>query len=94
MSNMFLKLVGKFSAAIGALDNYSSEHQKFLSSGYICPHCGKTLMKRWGIADVKCYTTTGEKVPLIAARQRGEIFECPECQYRWRLRVTSKRGLK
>jgi len=56
MTNWYLKLTGKYAAAIGRLDKYSSIHLKFLSSGYVCPNCGETLMNWWGVADIKCYS--------------------------------------
>ncbi len=89
MSNLYLQFVGALSAWVGKLDRYSEEHKKFLSSGYICPQCKKTLMKPWGFADVNCYSVSGEKIPLLKARAFSEFAECPNCKYRWKLRSIS-----
>ena len=86
MSNWYLKLVGKFSAAIGRLDKYSEEHLKFLSSGYQCPGCKRTLMNPYGISNVHCLGANGEQVPVALIRIRGKKFECPKCQYTWDFR--------
>ena len=88
MSNWYLKIVGKWTAVfVGQFDRYSDEHQRFLSSGYICQNCNRTLMKRWGVANVNCYDSDGSRVSLAIARFKGKVFECPKCHYRWNIRT-------
>ena len=86
MIRWYLKICGRFASLIGKFDKYSEEHNKFLVSGYACPHCQKLLMKLYGFADVKCYNEEGKPVPLIIARLKGKYFECPKCKYRWKIR--------
>ena len=74
-------------STVGKFDHYSEEHQKFLTSGYICPNCEETLMNWWGVADVECYSSTGEKVSLAMARLKGKEFSCPLCGHRWSFRA-------
>jgi predicted RNA-binding Zn-ribbon protein involved in translation (DUF1610 family) len=88
MSNWYLKLTGKFAAALGRLDKYSTEHLTFLSSGYECPRCKETLMKWYGVANVHCLGTNDEHVPVALIRMKGKTFECPKCRYRWEFRTT------
>jgi ribosomal protein S27AE len=90
MSNWFLKLTGKFSAAIGQLDRYTDEHLAFLSAGYECPRCKKTLMKWYGVANAVCYGADGAEVPTILIRSKGKRFACPKCQYTWDFRKATE----
>lgn len=87
ISTLFLRAVGRFSAAIGKLDRYSPEHLQWLSSGYVCQNCRTTLMNRWGVADVRCYAANGERVSLLLIRLKGKVFECPKCNHRWDFRT-------
>ena len=86
MSNWYLKLTGKFAAAVGKLDKYSEEHLSFLSSGYECPRCKQTLMTWWGVSDIACLGASGERVPVAFIRLKGKKFECPRCRHRWDFR--------
>ena len=72
---------------VGELDNYSEEHKKFLTSGFVCTNCNETLMKWWGVANVNCLTREGEKVPLLMAGVKGDSFECPKCKFQWPLKL-------
>jgi DNA-directed RNA polymerase subunit RPC12/RpoP len=72
---------------LGWLDHYTPEHRKFLASGYVCQQCGRTLLTKYLIADVKCYGPAGNVVPIMQARRKGKYFECPQCLYRWILRT-------
>jgi len=87
MTNWYLVLVGKLTAAtVGRLDNYSPEHQRFLSSGYNCPSCEHTLMRWWGVSNVLCLAADGKRVPVAIARLKGDMFQCPNCLHRWKFR--------
>lgn len=85
MTNVYLKLVGNFSSIFGKIDKYTSEHTKFLKSGYVCQNCKKTLMNWWGVADVKCFNNDGQELSLMKARTIGAYFECPKCNYQWKI---------
>ncbi len=67
----------------------SEEHKTFLSSGYKCPNCNKTLLNRAGISTVKFYSKDGTKMNIFTASFRGEIAECPHCGHRWNLYAKS-----
>lgn len=87
MSNLYLKLVGSFTAAtMGRIDRYSDEHRAFLSSGYVCGGCRRTLMRWWGVADVAALSPQGTPVPLTQARRRADRWRCPKCQHTWPFR--------
>lgn len=87
MSNWYLKGVGKLVAlSVGRFDRYSAEHRRFLSSGYVCPGCERTLMHWWGAADVTALTPDGHPVPLMLARAKADRFQCPKCQRTWTFR--------
>lgn len=91
MSNPYLKFVGKIMGKyVGALDSYSEEHRKFLTSGFICANCNETLMHWWGVANVTCLSSEGEKVSLLMARTEGHSFECPKCKFQWPARSPKK----
>ena len=95
ISNWYLKAVGRFTAAtIGKLDGYSDEHRRWLSSGYVCQNCNRTLMDRWGVAEVNCYAADGQRVPLLMIRIKGRVFECPKCSYRWPFREIHRSDTK
>ena len=87
MSNWYLKLTGKFAAALGRLDRYSGEHLRFLSSGYDCPRCSKTLMTWYGVSNVESLSAEGERVPVMSIRRRGRTFRCPNCHHQWQFRT-------
>jgi len=90
MTNQYLKLCGIAAATtLGKLDRYSEDHQKFLASGFVCQGCNATLMRWWGVADVRCLSESGERVSLAIARIKGKAFECPKCGHRWQFRDTS-----
>jgi hypothetical protein len=55
----------------------------FLRSGYVCPHCGVTLMSRRSVVLVRLLDAQGEAVPLLQARGRVVTYECMECKARW-----------
>jgi hypothetical protein len=86
MSNWYLKLTGKFAAALGKLDKYGEEHLRFLSSGFECPRCKETLMSWYGVSNVNCLGVNGEKVPVALIRSKGKTFECPRCRHTWAFR--------
>ena len=87
MSNWYLKFVGKvFARTVGRLDRYSDDHSAFLSSGYVCPSCRRTLMRWWGAATAMPIAANGQPVPLLMARAKGERFRCPECNHEWKFR--------
>lgn len=88
MSNWYLKLCGRYARGFGLIDNYSEEHQEFLSSGFKCPKCQQTLMKSYGVADVNCYDKNGKKVSVSMIGFKGKNFECPKCKHRWKFRKT------
>ena len=88
MSNLYLKLVGRLTAAtVGRMDRYSAEHQSFLASGYVCPGCKQTLMRWWGAADVTPLTPNGQPVPLLLARAKATQWQCPKCHHKWKFRL-------
>jgi len=87
----YVRVTGTLAAfTLGIVDRYSKEHRTFLSSGFICQNCKKTLLTKYLVADVRCYDADGKLVPLVRARSKGRFFECPICQYRWRFRVGHK----
>jgi ssDNA-binding Zn-finger/Zn-ribbon topoisomerase 1 len=89
MLDDFLRLSGSFAASGGFLHGYSEEHKKFLSSGYKCPECGKTLLNRLGFITVNFYSKDGARIPLAVGQISGEIVECPNCNHRWNMRGKS-----
>src|SRR5437660_10097583 len=50
----YLRVTGSIAAAVGVLDRYSKEHRAFLSSGFICQNCKRTLLSKYFVADVRC----------------------------------------
>src|SRR2546421_71813 len=74
----FATVVGSLTAwTLGRLDRYTPEHRKFLSSGFVCQNCRRTLLTKYLGADTKCYDAAGSVVPIMQARWKGKYFECP-----------------
>lgn len=71
MKDWYLKSVGRFAAAIGESDRYSSEHLQWLRSGYVCQQCHTTLVKGRTQESARCYDADGERVGLLSIRRRG-----------------------
>ena len=84
----FARVVGTLTAwTLGRVDRYTPEDRKFLSSGFVWQNCGRTLLTKYLVADVKCYDPSGNVVPLTQARCKGKYFECPHCLHRWIFRT-------
>ena len=87
LTSAFLRVVGALTAhTLGRLDQYTTEHRKFLSSGYVCQECNQALIGKWWTAGVNCYDSEGQRVSLMHARLKGRYFECPKCLHRWPFR--------
>jgi len=83
----YLKILGTcFAKIMGRRSNYSPQHMRYLSSGFSCEKCHKTLVSKSSMPLVQCYDVNGSAIPLIEARSRGFEFECKECLHRWPLR--------
>ena len=90
MLDDYFKFSGSFDVLMrGNFYGYSEEHKIFLSSGYKCSKCNKTLLNMAGILTVKFYSKDGKKMNMFTGTYQGEIAECPHCAHRWNYRGKS-----
>ncbi|MBD2358738.1 hypothetical protein H6G41_29785 [Tolypothrix sp. FACHB-123] len=86
MFDDLLKAMGSVSAAGGSIYGYSEEYKKFLSSGYKCFKCNKTLLNRLGFINAKFYSKDGTEIALATVGfRRDVVLECPDCNHRWNM---------
>ena len=87
LAKLYFRAVGLHSAnTVGRIARYHQRHRAFLSSGSVCPQCGRTLLNRSWMPLVRCLDSDGNPVRLIAASAKGAYFACPFCDCRWPFR--------
>jgi hypothetical protein len=87
ITKVLLKVIlAPLAYTIGVADRYTKEHRKFLSSGFVCQNCKETLLTKWWVADVNCYDSNGDTIPIMKLRLKARFFECPKCFHRWPFR--------
>lgn len=86
MFDDLLRVMGSLGAVGGSIYGYSEEYKKFLSSGYKCLKCNKTLLNRLGNFNGKYYSQDGAQIayPAVVFR-RDVVVECPDCAHRWNM---------
>lgn len=86
MFDDLLRVMGSIGAVGGSIYGYSEEHKKFLSSGYKCFKCNKTLLNRLGSVNAKSYSKDGTEIAIgTIGFRRDVVLECHDCTHRWNM---------
>jgi hypothetical protein len=91
MFDKLLQLEGSIEAAVSGLFGISAEHKRYLTSGYKCPSCGESILKKTDF-----YFRSGKKIPRWVNAKAMSIPKmivmagCPICEHRWEVYGKSK----